>query len=167
MTTTVVPATTTDAAAPGTAGTAVINVAVVGAGTEGLTHLARVARQLPDAHIDLYDRLPAPPGVLAHAAGTHLRLIGGVTVGRDIDLADLHSLYDFVVDTTRQPHPAPGARRHPRSPRGCPLEFLARRRVAHTLWRAPQPMDDAPLPATRPAWRRLLASARQIPVCDQ
>ncbi len=91
-------------------------IAVVGGGPAGCYCVERLARLLPEAEIDLLDRLPTPFGlvrfgvapdhqgtkavtrVLARAlARPQVRFLGNVEVGRDLTLAELRALYDGVV----------------------------------------------------------------------
>ena len=90
-----------------------LRVAIVGAGPAGFFAAAELLK-VPFARVDVYDRLPAPFGLVrhgvapdhpmvksvteryhesAHAAGTRFRLLGNVEVGRDVSLAELKGRY--------------------------------------------------------------------------
>ena len=92
-----------------------IRVAVVGSGPAGLYTAEELAKQ-GDVTIDVFDRLPAPYGLLRYGvAPDHLkmktletalrrildqpqvRFLGGVEVGPDIEPAELLDYYDAVV----------------------------------------------------------------------
>ena len=94
-------------------------VAVVGAGPSGIYSADALTRN-PDASlsVDLIERLPAPFGLVRYGvAPDHLsirsvrhtlekvlqrpnvRFVGGVEIGGDVSIADLHRYYDAVVFT--------------------------------------------------------------------
>jgi len=134
--------------------------------------------------VDLITSRPAPAGLLSTApaptgTGTpRLRLIGNVQVGADIELEELHGLYDAVVTPD-----APAlegtdlgtltgaalasaeitAAVFPERPQDVPpkvLELLAARGVAVTSWQG--------WPAGRSVsadWAALELAARGVPVC--
>ncbi len=91
-------------------------IAIVGAGPSGFYALDGLTRALPDARIDLIDRLPTPYGLARFGVapdhqGTKavtrqfdrllakpgVRFLGGVEIGRDVSLAELRGLYDAVL----------------------------------------------------------------------
>lgn len=93
-----------------------VSVAIVGAGPSGCYTAQALAKALPTARIDLLDRLPVPYGLVRYGVapdhqGTKavirqferlferqgVAFFGNVTVGRDIPLDDLRTLYDAVV----------------------------------------------------------------------
>lgn len=95
------------------------NVAVIGAGPAGIYASDILAKSDLDVAIDLYERLPAPYGLVRYGvAPDHPRikaiidalykilqrgdisLVGNVEVGRDISVADLQANYDAVIMAT-------------------------------------------------------------------
>ncbi|MCP1387584.1 FAD-dependent oxidoreductase [Corynebacterium sp. TA-R-1] len=97
-----------------------LRVAVVGAGPAGI-YASDLLLKNPevDVHVDLFEQMPAPFGLIRYGvAPDHprikgivkslhqvmdkdgLRLIGNVTVGRDITVEELTELYDAVVFST-------------------------------------------------------------------
>lgn len=174
MTSILSPALTRDTAADAAAAVSTtendrpVTVAILGAGAQGLADMSRIVRLLPGAHIDLYDRRPAPPGVIAHAQVPHLRLIGNVTIGRDIFPADLHGIYDFVINTTAATSADSAAGNLPDAT--CPLARLNKLGVAYTLFTAPDHGElgaSISVPTTTAGWRELLDAAHGVPICDQ
>lgn len=98
------------------------SIAVIGAGPSGLFAVDGLTRKLPGAAIDVIERLPTPFGLVrAGVAPDHqgtkaiqrqfertldkdcVRLLGNVTMGRDVDLAELRGLYDAVIVATGAP----------------------------------------------------------------
>ncbi|PWD52439.1 pyridine nucleotide-disulfide oxidoreductase [Serinibacter arcticus] len=96
-----------------------MRVAVVGAGPAGIYASDILSRTLPGTAIDLFDRLPAPYGLVRYGvAPDHprikaivnaldkilgrgdIRLIGNVNLGVDITLAELAEHYDAVIVAT-------------------------------------------------------------------
>lgn len=92
------------------------SIAIIGAGPSGLFAADGLTRKLPDARIDIIERLPTPFGLVrAGVAPDHqgtkaiqrqfertldkdtVRLIGNVTIGSDVTLDDLRGLYDVVI----------------------------------------------------------------------
>jgi NADPH-dependent glutamate synthase beta subunit-like oxidoreductase len=92
------------------------HIAIVGSGPSGLFCADALLRQRPDLKIDVFDRLPTPFGLVRFGvapdhqgtkavtrqfdrlfAGSNLRFLGHVQVGRDLPLADLRNHYDAVV----------------------------------------------------------------------
>ena len=91
-------------------------IAIVGAGPAGMFTAQALRRALPDAAIDVIDRLPVPFGLLRYGVapdhqGTKaiarqferlferedVRFCGGVEIGHDIALEDLRKAYGVVV----------------------------------------------------------------------
>jgi len=102
------------------------HVAIIGSGPAGCYLADQLLRFLPDASIDLLERLPVPFGLVRYGVapdhqGTkaiarvldrvlsreRVSFFGNVEVGRDVHLEELMSLYDAVVLATG----APGDRR--------------------------------------------------------
>lgn len=94
-----------------------LRVAIVGAGPAGFFAAAELLR-FKGVQVDLFDRLPAPFGLVRHgvapdhpdvksvierydesalAAGARFRLLGNVEVGRDLPLSELKRRYHAVV----------------------------------------------------------------------
>ncbi|MDD4867747.1 MAG: FAD-dependent oxidoreductase, partial [Mycobacterium sp.] len=108
-----------------------LRVAIVGAGPAGIYAADALLKSDVDVVIDLFERLPAPFGLIRYGvapdhprikgiiAALHrvldkpgVRLFGNVEYGTDIGLDDLHSMYDAVVFATGadadRPLPIPG-----------------------------------------------------------
>jgi ferredoxin--NADP+ reductase len=96
--------------------TAPPSIAIVGSGPAGLYAAEGLIKKLPDARIDVLDRLPTPFGLVRFGVapdhqGTKaiqrqfdkllqrptLRFLGNVAVGRDVGVDELRGLYDAVV----------------------------------------------------------------------
>lgn len=96
-----------------------IRVAVVGAGPAGIYASDILTGEYPDARVDLFDRLPAPYGLVRYGVAPdhprikeiikalrrvlsrdEIRFIGNVHYGTDITLADLRRHYDAVIFAT-------------------------------------------------------------------
>lgn len=96
-----------------------LRVAVVGAGPAGIYAADGLIKAIPDVHIDLFERLPAPYGLIRYGVAPdhprikaivrtlhrvldqpQVRFLGNVEYGTDIDLATLRSRYDAVVFAT-------------------------------------------------------------------
>lgn len=95
-------------------------IAVVGAGPSGFyTAEALLRAGIPDLQVDLIERLPVPHGLVRYgvapdhpklkqvsavferiAAMPGLRFVGGVTLGQDVALDELHRSYHAVVLAT-------------------------------------------------------------------
>lgn len=92
------------------------SIAIVGAGPSGCFTAQALLRALPEARIDILDRLPVPYGLVRYGVapdhqGTKavtrqfdrlfdrqgVAFFGNVALGKDIGLDDLLSLYDAVV----------------------------------------------------------------------
>ncbi len=103
-----------------------LNVAVIGAGPAGIYASDILSKSGLDVSIDLFERLPAPYGLVRYGvAPDHprikqiivalykilqrgdLRLLGNVEVGRDITMEDLHDHYDAVILATGSDRDAP------------------------------------------------------------
>jgi ferredoxin/flavodoxin---NADP+ reductase len=96
----------------------VLRVAVVGAGPSGFYAAESLLKQRPDAIVDLFDRLPAPFGLVRYGvapdhqkiksvtkvydrllADPRVRFRGNVDVGRDLSADDLRRHYHATVFT--------------------------------------------------------------------
>ena len=100
------------------------HIAIIGSGPAGYyTAEAAHKRWGDEGAVDIFDSLPVPYGLIrtgvapdhqsikavsrryeATAQGKNIRFLGNVTVGADISIADLQSLYDAVVLATGAPH---------------------------------------------------------------
>ena len=121
------------------------SIAVVGSGPAGVFVVEAVLKAHPDARVDVFERLPAPYGLLRYGvAPDHLkikslvlgfakvmsnprvRFFGNVELGRDLHVDDLRMRYDAIVYAVGAPsHRAltiPGAELHGSFPAG---EFVA------------------------------------------
>jgi ferredoxin--NADP+ reductase len=97
--------------------TTMTRIAVVGAGPAGFFATAELLKK-PGFHVDLFDRLPTPYGLVRHgvapdhqkiksitaryardaeAAGPRLRLFGNVEIGRDLSVEELRERYHAIV----------------------------------------------------------------------
>ncbi|MFH1872531.1 MAG: FAD-dependent oxidoreductase [Pseudomonadota bacterium] len=95
-----------------------IHIGIVGAGPSGCYVADALGRKLPGAHIDIFDQLPTPfglvrGGVAPDHQGTKniarqfertlgkagVRFLGNVAVGRDISYEELKAAYDVLVIT--------------------------------------------------------------------
>ena len=102
------------------------NVAVIGAGPAGIYASDILSKSGLDVNIDLFERLPAPYGLVRYGvAPDHprikqiivalykilqrgdIRLLGNVEVGRDITIEDLHAHYDAIIIATGADRDAP------------------------------------------------------------
>lgn len=96
-----------------------LQVAVIGAGPAGIYASDILAKSDVDVQIDLYEKLPAPYGLVRYGvAPDHpriktiinalynvlqrgdIRFVGNVEIGKDITFAELHEHYDAVVIAT-------------------------------------------------------------------
>lgn len=103
-----------------------LNVAVVGAGPAGIYASDILSKSGLDVSIDLFERLPAPYGLVRYGvAPDHprikqiivalyrilqrgdIRLLGNVEVGRDVTIDDLREHYDAVIIATGADRDAP------------------------------------------------------------
>lgn len=100
------------------------HIAIIGSGPAGY-YTAEACRNIfgDDARIDIIDQLPVPFGLIrtgvapdhqsikavsrryeAVALSDTVRFVGNVSIGKDISIAELQSLYDAVVLATGAPH---------------------------------------------------------------
>lgn len=100
------------------------HIAVVGSGPAGY-YTAEAAQKKfgDDVRVDIIDRLPVPYGLIRFGVAPdhqsikgvskryeavnlteNVRFVGNVTVGRDVSIEELQSLYDAVVLATGAPH---------------------------------------------------------------
>lgn len=103
-----------------------LSVAVVGAGPAGIYAADILARSGLEVSVDLFERLPAPYGLVRYGvAPDHprikqivvalfkvlqrgdIRLIGNVEIGRDVDVETLREHYDAIVFATGSDRDAP------------------------------------------------------------
>lgn len=96
-----------------------INVAVVGAGPAGIYAADILTKEYPGATVDVFDRLPAPYGLVRYGVAPdhprikeiikalrrvlsrdEIRFIGNVDFGTDLKLSDLRPFYDAVIFST-------------------------------------------------------------------
>jgi ferredoxin--NADP+ reductase len=94
-------------------------IAVIGAGPSGFYAVDGLVRALPEARIDIIDRLPCPYGLVRYGvapdhqgtkavqrqferllAKPSVRFLGHVEVGRDVAVAELLPLYDALIFAT-------------------------------------------------------------------
>ena len=103
------------------------HVAVIGSGPAGYYVAEAAAKQWgDDVRVDVIDRLPVPYGLIrtgvapdhqsikavsrryeATALGDNVRFVGNVTLGKDVSVDELLSLYDAVVLATGAPADRP------------------------------------------------------------
>ncbi|MCF2705911.1 FAD-dependent oxidoreductase [Arcanobacterium haemolyticum] len=95
------------------------NVAVVGAGPAGIYASDILSKSSLDVSIDLFERLPAPYGLVRYGVAPdhprikaiidalynilqrgEIQLHGNVNIGTDVTLAELHEYYDAVILAT-------------------------------------------------------------------
>ncbi len=101
-----------------------LHIAIIGSGPAGYYTAEAAQKQWGDAvQVDIFDRLPVPYGLIrtgvapdhqsikgvsrryeAVALSDNVRFIGNVTIGEDIEIAELRELYDAVVLATGAPH---------------------------------------------------------------
>ena len=103
-----------------------LSVALVGAGPAGIYAADILSKSGLEVSIDLFERLPAPFGLVRYGvAPDHprikqiivalskiiqrgdIRLVGNVDVGKDVSLADLQRHYDAVIFSTGSDRDAP------------------------------------------------------------
>ncbi|WP_080796770.1 FAD-dependent oxidoreductase [Corynebacterium pacaense] len=96
-----------------------LRVAVVGAGPAGIYASDLLMKSGEDVQIDLFERMPAPFGLIRYGVAPdhprikgivkslhnvldkdHLRFLGNIEIGRDITVEELHSFYDAIVFST-------------------------------------------------------------------
>lgn len=94
-------------------------VAIIGSGPAGLYAAEAVLEKLPDATVDLLERLPSPYGLIRSGvapdhqstkqvvrkfertvADPRVTLFGNVDVGCDVGMAELRAMYDAVIIAT-------------------------------------------------------------------
>lgn len=101
------------------------HIAIIGSGPAGYYTAEALAKQFGDdgVRIDIIDRLPVPFGLIRSgvapdhqsikavskryekvALGDNVRFVGHVTVGKDVSIEELKSLYDAVVLATGAPN---------------------------------------------------------------
>jgi len=95
------------------------HIAIIGSGPAGCYLADQLLRLLPDASVDVLERLPVPFGLVRYGvapdhqgtkaivrvldrvlSGKQVSFFGNVEVGRDVQLRELMSLYDAVVLAT-------------------------------------------------------------------
>ncbi len=95
------------------------NIAIIGSGPSGCYIADMLAKKVPGAQVDIYDRLPTPFGLVrAGVAPDHqgtknivrqferafqrdnVRFVGNVQIGTDISYQELKDNYDIVAITT-------------------------------------------------------------------
>ncbi len=98
------------------------HLAIIGSGPAGCYLADQLLRLVPDARIDIVERLPVPFGLVRYGvapdhqgtkavsrlldrvlARENVRFFGNVEVGRDVRLDELRELYDAVVLATGAP----------------------------------------------------------------
>lgn len=96
-----------------------IRVAVIGAGPAGIYASDILTSEYPQARVDLFDRLPAPYGLVRYGVAPdhprikeiikalrrvlsrdEIRFLGNVHYGTDVKLSDLRRHYDAVIFST-------------------------------------------------------------------
>ena len=96
-----------------------VRVAVIGAGPAGIYAADILTKELEQASVDVYDRLPAPYGLVRYGvapdhprikeivkalrrvlAGDQIRFIGNVDFGTDVTFEQLRENYDAVIFAT-------------------------------------------------------------------
>jgi len=106
--------------------TSPLRVALIGAGPAGIYAADILSKTGLDVSIDLFERLPAPFGLVRYGvapdhprikqiivalqkilARGDIRLVGNVEVGRDVTMADLREHYDAVIISTGADKDAP------------------------------------------------------------
>ena len=137
-----------------------MQIAIIGAGHIGITLAEKLISSSPDIHIDLFERTPAPFGLIRYGklqdntrTAPQLRLFGNITVGTDITAAELGEHYDADIHSLLDD--ARPSRRDIR-----PL--LEQRNIAYTSWEGWHHRSDASQPSID--WQDLISSARGIPV---
>jgi ferredoxin--NADP+ reductase len=100
------------------------HIAIIGSGPAGY-YTAEAATKLwgEDVKVDIFDRLPVPYGLIRTGVAPdhqsikgvsrryettnladNVRFVGNVTLGEDVSIAELQSLYDAVILATGAPH---------------------------------------------------------------
>lgn len=103
------------------------HIAIIGSGPAGYYTAEAAQKQWgDDVRVDIFDRLPVPYGLIRTgvapdhqsikgvsrryeqtALSDNVRFVGNVTIGSDVSVAELQSLYDAVVLATGAPHDRP------------------------------------------------------------
>ena len=103
------------------------HIAIIGSGPAGYyTAEAALKHWGDEVRVDIFDSLPVPYGLIrtgvapdhqsikavsrryeATAQNDNVRFLGNVTIGSDVTIAELQSLYDAVVLATGAPHDRP------------------------------------------------------------
>ena len=103
------------------------HIAIIGSGPAGYyTAEAALKHWGDDVRVDIFDSLPVPYGLIrtgvapdhqsikavsrryeATAQNDNVRFLGNVTIGSDVTIAELQSLYDAVILATGAPHDRP------------------------------------------------------------
>lgn len=103
------------------------HIAIVGSGPAGYYTAEAAQKQWgDDVRIDVFDTLPVPYGLIrtgvapdhqsikgvsrryeATALSDNVRFVGNVTIGQDLTVEELQSLYDAIVFATGAPHDKP------------------------------------------------------------
>lgn len=97
-------------------GARVARVAVIGAGPAGIYAAQTLVDAAVPVHVDIYDRLPVPFGLVRYGVAPdhpkiksiieqlrrvmvrpEVRFLGNVQLGRDVTLAEMHDYYDAIV----------------------------------------------------------------------
>jgi len=104
-----------------------LQIAIIGSGPAGYYTAEAALKQWGEAvHVDVFDRLPVPYGLIRSgvapdhqsikgvsrryetvALAANVRFIGNVSVGHDVSVEELQGLYDAVVLATGAPHDRP------------------------------------------------------------
>lgn len=159
-----------------------VRIAVIGAGPAGL-HAAEqlICNGVREVHVDILEARPAAPGLMkfTQAIGgaveplpeqctrPHLRVIGNVTVGRDVLHEDIEDHYDAIVDATSGAAPAEiDVTALPGTALGDVTDLLAFRSLPHTVWTGWRRLDES-VRRGAGGWRETVLRARAVPVCDQ
>ena len=100
------------------------HIAIIGSGPAGY-YTAEAAQKMwgEDVRVDIFDRLPVPYGLIRSgvapdhqsikavsaryekvALADNVRFVGNVTIGEDVSIEELQTLYDAVVLATGAPH---------------------------------------------------------------
>ncbi|WP_028470682.1 NAD(P)-binding protein [Neptunomonas japonica] len=99
-----------------------IHIAIIGSGPSGCYIADMLAKKLPDSHVDLFERLPTPFGLVrAGVAPDHqhtknitrqfertlsrenVRFVGNVHIGTDLSYAELKEHYHIIVFASGAP----------------------------------------------------------------
>jgi ferredoxin--NADP+ reductase len=103
-------------------GNSKLGIAIIGSGPAGCYVAEHLLKLLPDAHIDVLEKLPVPFGLIRYGVAPdhqatkgaarvldrtlsrdRVRFFGNVEVGRDITLNELRSMYHVVALATGAP----------------------------------------------------------------